>query len=147
MVSSIVLLLTLIGLAGSKPLLQEADPLHSKLNMEYQCWYQMVQLKKSVLIYFRIGLRTNYIYLQFYRFETLGLHILHFGVVCLVIGCMQIFPLSSLTKTFLQKSEHQEIFFGPKLKILVRRLYFLSNKIIFCDLKWHSFQTGFMDSG
>ena len=107
----------------------------------------MVQLKKSVLIYFRIGLRTNYIYLQFYRFETLGLHILHFGVVCLVIGCMQIFPLSGLTKTFLQKSEHQEIFFGPKLKILVRRLYFLSNKIIFCDLKWHSFQTGFMDSG
>ena len=30
-------------MAGSEPLFQEADPLLSKLNIEYECWYKMVQ--------------------------------------------------------------------------------------------------------
>ena len=33
--------------AGSEPLLQEADPLHSKLDMEYEYWYKMVKKKKN----------------------------------------------------------------------------------------------------
>ena len=29
-------------MAGSEALFQVADPLHSKLNMQYICWYNMV---------------------------------------------------------------------------------------------------------
>ena len=32
-------------MAGSEPLLQEADPVHLKLNVEYEYWYKMVQKK------------------------------------------------------------------------------------------------------
>ena len=35
-------------MAGSEPLFQEADPLHSKLNVEYECWYKMVPYKKNM---------------------------------------------------------------------------------------------------
>ena len=31
------------AMTRSEPLFQEADPFHSKLNMEYEYWYKMVQ--------------------------------------------------------------------------------------------------------
>ena len=40
-------------MAGSEALFQVADPLHSKLNMQYICWYNMVDKKNLSISYLK----------------------------------------------------------------------------------------------